>query len=324
MSGQDTRELIFRQLQAKGQASGQELAEYAGVSRNAVWKHIHKLQQQGYPVQSLSGRGYLLHPAPDLLLPLQIRAGLKTRFLGREIICRSEAESTQALIRSLASNQASEGLLVLAERQLAGRGRLGRSWSSPAGNIYLSCLLRPAIELFKTPQIPLLAGVAVARALNLHLGLHCRLKWPNDLLWQGKKLGGILAEVSAEADQVQYLILGLGLNVNAGLQELSPEVRDLATSLGLILQQQVPRVPLLQQILTSLEEIYRQYLSQGFSGIREAWLQLSCTLGRQVEFYQEGALLSGLAQDLDHAGGLQVRLASDKTITLQAGDISFV
>jgi BirA family biotin operon repressor/biotin-[acetyl-CoA-carboxylase] ligase len=323
MSGKDTRVLIFQRLQQKGQASGQELAEYARVSRNAVWKHIHKLQQEGYPIQSLAGRGYALHPGPDLLLPLEISSGLQTSILGKEIVCRRELDSTQALARALALQGSPEGLLVLAEHQLAGKGRLGRDWSSPAGNIYLSCLLRPGIELFRTPQIPLLAGVAVARALRSHPGIECQLKWPNDLLYQGRKLGGILAEVSAEADRIEYLILGLGLNVNASTQDLPAQVRDQATSLGLILNKHIPRVPLLQQILASLEATYQEYLSQGFAAIRAAWLQMNCTLGREVEFYQDRNKITGLAQDLDHSGGLQVSLGPGQISTLQAGDIEF-
>ncbi|MFP4392140.1 MAG: biotin--[acetyl-CoA-carboxylase] ligase [Desulfohalobiaceae bacterium] len=324
MSGKNTRELIFQYLQEKGQASGQELARWVQVSRNAVWKHIHKLQKEGYPVQSISGRGYVLHPDPDLLLPLKIRSGLETSILGKEIICRRELDSTQTLARSLAQKGASQGLLVLAERQRTGRGRLDRSWSSPAGNIYLSCLLRPGIELFRTPQIPLLAGVAVARALNRHLGLNCRLKWPNDLLYLGQKLGGILAEVSAEADRIQYLILGLGLNVNARIQDLDPQVREIATSLSLSLDQHIPRLPLLQQILLSLEEEYNEFLSQGFGKIRQQWLQMNCTLGREVAFCRDRSKISGLALDLDDTGGLQVKLASGQVTTLQAGDISFI
>lgn len=164
----------------------------------------------------------------------------------------------------------------------------------------------------------------MARALHRHLGIACQLKWPNDLLYQDQKLGGILAEVAAEADRIEYLILGLGLNVNARAQDFQPQVRDLATSLGLILNTQVARVPLLRQILASLEATYQEYLNHGFAGIRQAWLQMNCTLGRQVEFQQDRAKITGLAQDLDESGGLQLMLASGQVTILQAGDIQFV
>ncbi len=322
-SGQ-TRKIIFQALKDKGPVSGQVLARAAGVSRNAIWKHICRLQQEGYAIESILGKGYILHPSPDLLLPLEIKSGLKTKILGQEIVCRPELDSTQELAKTLARQNASEGLLVLTERQLAGRGRMHRNWCSPAGNIYMSCLLRPEMELHRAPHITLMAGVAVNRALQRYLQLESGLKWPNDILYQDKKLGGILAEISAEADRIGYIVLGLGLNVNAQSHDFSPELSNLAHSLNMILQRHVPRVQVLQEILLEMENVYLDYLNQGFAPVRSSWLEMNCTLGREVEFLYNRHQTRGVAQDMDEYGRLVVRTVEGQVLTLHTGDIQLV
>lgn len=319
------RQTILQMLeeQAGHYVSGEEISDLLQVSRTAVWKQIQALKKTGYQIDSATGKGYLLVERPDLLIPWEIKRGLATEFLGQELLCFAEVTSTNEKAKEVALAGAPEGMVVVAEKQLAGRGRLARSWSSPAGlGLWFSLILRPPLEPAQTPQLTFVSAVAVCQALRKATGLDLRLKWPNDLLWQGRKVSGILTELGAEIAEVNYVVVGIGLNVNQTESDFIPEIRERASSLALAGGRTWSRVSLLQALLEEYEKQYQLYLSQGFGPILEAWRELNITLGREVTVNTREARFVGVAEEIDHFGCLLVRKDSGELVTLIAADVS--
>ncbi len=215
--------------------SGQALAGRLGLSRSAVWKRIAALREAGYVLDSEPSKGYRLLSSPDRLSGLEVGSLEESTPLAGPIRHFEEVGSTNAEALALAAGGAPEGTLVIAEAQRAGRGRLGRRWESPAGrNLYLSVILRPPTPPSETPPVTLLASVAVAETLKEDYGLEVRIKWPNDVLAEGRKISGILVEMSAEADRVHHLVLGIGVNLNILSEDLPPELREIAASVRVL------------------------------------------------------------------------------------------
>ncbi len=317
-----SKDKILRALREKSWVSGQELADIAGISRTAVWKHIKSFQKQGYHIKSVTGRGYLLEAATDDLLPQEIRAGLQTRILGSRIEHFQELDSTQEMARKRAHEGVIEGYTVLAEKQSQGRGRLNRKWESLPGSLALSVVLRPRIPLFKAFQIPILSGVALARSIRETTGIKAGLKWPNDILINRKKAGGILSEVSAETERVDYVSIGIGLNINCPIESIPAEIRGRTTSLSAAAGLNISRVKLVQRFLKDLENLYLMYLHEGFPPIRTGWKELDTTLGNTVEVQFSDRLEEGKAEDIDEHGALIIRTQSGATIAVRAGDVT--
>lgn len=309
------RQAILRALCRGDPVSGEELARHAGVSRTAVWKHIAKLRREGYEISSLPGVGYYLKGSRDVLLPEDLVEVAGERW---QIIFHRELPSTQEVARKLALEGAGEGTVVLAERQTSGRGRMGRSWSSPLGGVYLSIILRPRLAPPEALRLSLLAGVAVARTIRKVSGLKPYLKWPNDVLLGAKKVAGILCELGAETDRVNYVILGIGVNVN---NDPPQELSEVATSLKRESGREIPRTEFIRVLLPELESLYRQLMEEGFKPIRQAWKELSSTLGSRVMVSSLGEVLQGEALDIDEDGALILR-TSDGLRKVIAGDIS--
>jgi BirA family biotin operon repressor/biotin-[acetyl-CoA-carboxylase] ligase len=317
-----TQELIIQALLEQEMLSGQRLAETAAISRTAVWKHIQALRREGYDIVSEPGRGYRLQGVPDRLHPRLIAFGLDTKILGRKIVFRPEIGSTQDLARELAEQGEPEGCLVIAEKQGAGRGRRGRSWSSLPGSVALSVLFRPPLEPWRVSHFPLLAGVGAARAVAAATGLRPLLKWPNDVLVNGRKVVGILAEMSADAEAITSILLGLGLNVNAAEEDFPPEIRETATSLRREGKRSFSRVDLVKKLLQELEALYEDYLEKGFAPVKALWREMSHTLGREVQVELMDRAIHGLAVDIDASGCLVVRTGDGRDVMVSAGDVS--
>jgi BirA family biotin operon repressor/biotin-[acetyl-CoA-carboxylase] ligase len=315
------KETILHSLRQGERISGKELGQDLGISRTAVWKHIRALRREGYHIDSSPGKGYSLVSAPDSLLPEEIKAGLRTNLLGRQIAYHRELTSTQDVANSLAAQGADEGTIVLAETQAAGRGRIGRSWASPPGGIYLSIILRPDIKPFEALRFPLVAGVAVARAIEQLTGLKPQLKWPNDIIVGGRKAGGILTEMSAETDRINYIVIGIGVNVNTERAHFPEEIEGIATSLMAECGEEVSRVQLVQSILAELESLYQVFQVSGFEPIRERWKARSCTIGARVSIRGAREQVEGEAIDIDEDGALIVRKANGILERVIAGDV---
>ncbi|MCL0069919.1 biotin--[acetyl-CoA-carboxylase] ligase [Dehalococcoidia bacterium] len=315
------KETILHTLRHGGRISGEELGQALGISRTAVWKHITALRREGYRIESSPGKGYSLVSTPDSLLPEEIKAGLRTNLLGQQIAYHRELTSTQDAAKALAAQEANEGTIVVAETQAAGRGRIGRGWASPPGGVYLSIILRPAIKPSEALRFPLIAGVAVAQAIEQLTGLKPRLKWPNDVILEGRKAGGILSEMSAEMDRINYIVIGMGINVNTERAHFPEEIAGIATSLREECGKEVSRVQLVQEILAQLESLYEDFQISGFEPIRERWKALSNTIGARVSVRGEREQVEGAAIDIDEDGALILRKANGALERVIAGDV---
>jgi BirA family biotin operon repressor/biotin-[acetyl-CoA-carboxylase] ligase len=301
--------------------SGEELSGRLRVSRTAVWKYIRSLREDGYEIESSPRVGYRLRSVPDLLLPMEITKGLATEIIGKKIVYRPEVDSTNRVLHELAVQGEPEGTVVLAERQTAGKGRLGRAWTSPDGGIWMSILLRPSLPPYKVQLITLLTAVAAVEATAALTGITPGIKWPNDLLVKGRKLAGILTEVSAEMERVNYLILGIGLNMNIPSAVFEGDLADIATSILAEGGKPVSRVDWVRRFLANLEADYLHAQKEGFSDMLERWRQHSVTLGQDVTVSLAGRTVGGTAVDIDEQGALLVRTQSG-TEAFLAGDVS--
>ena len=303
--------------------SGEDMAEKLGVSRAAVWKHIKEMRSQGYNIESLARNGYILREAPDAMLSGEISNGLETKTIGCRIICHEEIDSTNNAAKHLAREGAAEGTVVVAESQTGGKGRLERQFFSPKGKgIWFSVVLRPKFLPQEAPKCTLMAAVAVARAMT-EFGLKPGIKWPNDLLYDNKKLVGILTEMSAEMDGINYIVIGTGINVNIAPEEFPEELRDVATSLSQMKGANLPRVKFLQAVLRALDDLYAKVQVEGFAPVLKEWRQYSITLGQEVKVIgvRDGEVFYGKAADIDDEGALLVDTAAGRQRVL-AGDVS--
>jgi len=301
--------------------SGERLAAQLGLSRAAVWKRVHRLKAQGYKIAGSPRRGYRLLAVPDKLLPEEVLQGLKTRVFTGPVHHFETLDSTNDLAKELAVQGAPEGTVVVAETQTGGRGRLGREWNSPPGvGLYVSLVLRPMLPPMELPQITLTTAVAVVRAVRRVAGVAPGIKWPNDLLLNGKKLGGILTEMETESDRIRHVVVGLGLNVNN--PGFPPELAATATSLTLTVGGAFSRVHLLQAWLEEFETLYGRFLNQGFPEILEEWKGYTVTLGRPVTVRQGPREISGQALDVASDGALLLRTASGETVRVTSGEIT--
>lgn len=301
--------------------SGELICRNLGISRTAVWKHVQTLRAQGYDIAALPHAGYQLLKAPDRLYPEEIYYGLKTDFVGRRVYYYERTTSTNEIARDLADCGSSNGLLVVAEEQTGGRGRLGRGWFSPYGKgIWCSVVLYPPVNPANAPPLTMLSAVAVARAIREVTGIEAGIKWPNDLLLEDKKVCGILAEMNAEMERVNYLIIGMGINVN--IEDFPEEIRDMATSLKIHTGRHVSRVELLQAVLKEMEQFYKIWLEYGFGPIRKAWKEMCIMLHRRVRVNGMKDIVEGWAEDVDENGNLVLRLADGSLRRLVAGEVS--
>jgi BirA family biotin operon repressor/biotin-[acetyl-CoA-carboxylase] ligase len=302
--------------------SGAALSDKLGLSRTAVWKHVEQLRRLGYRIDAQPSRGYRLIEVPDRLTSLEVSPLLNTRELGRTLHAFATIGSTNAEAHALAREGAFHGEVVIAEQQTEGRGRRGRTWVSPAGsNLYFSAILRPELPPARAPELTLLAAVALAETLREAGAATASIKWPNDLQIGGKKVAGILTELSADVERVHFIVLGIGVNLNVDPRTFPPEVAAIATSLMAERGQHVPRALFTAALFTKLEAWLDVWLEEGFAPIRAAWKQLSSTLGQEVLVRGEAKELRGLAEDLDETGALLLRLEDGRLERVLAGDV---
>jgi BirA family transcriptional regulator, biotin operon repressor / biotin---[acetyl-CoA-carboxylase] ligase len=300
--------------------SGEVLAARLGLSRAGVWKRIQRLKSLGYIIDGSPRRGYLLREVPDKLLPDEVAQGLKAQLFKGPVHHHETLGSTNDLAKELGSQGAPEGTVVVAETQTRGRGRLGRDWNSPPGvGLYVSLLLRPELPPEELPQITLTAAVAAVKAVQAVCGLTPGIKWPNDLLWEGKKLGGILTEMETESDCIRHLVVGLGVNVNN--RDFPPEIAATATSLSLASCGPVSRLHLLQAYLEEFEALYHRFLNREFNAILSQWKEFAVTLGRVVTVRQGLKEITGLALEVAPDGALLIETRPGEVVRVTSGEI---
>ena len=317
----DAKILELLRSVGEGYMSGEDIAQRLGVSRTAVWKRIRALRENGYDIVSHSRSGYSLREAPDLLLPQEIQPLLKTRRIGREIIHFDFTPSSNEEAKKLAAQGAADGTVVVAEEQGAGKGRLSRGWFSPRQKgIWFSLILRPAFLPQEAPKCTLLAAVAIVRAVR-KFGVEAGIKWPNDVLYEGKKFVGILTEMNAEMERIHFIVIGAGVNVNLWPEDFPPDVRDIATSLAMIKGKVLSRGRLFAEILDATEELYLGALENGFGAVFDEWRRYSVTLGQEVNVIGVNETFAGKAVDIDEDGALLLDTAVGRRRVL-AGDVS--
>jgi len=309
-----------------GFVSGETLSRLLGVSRTAVWKHVKGLRASGYRIEAVPAKGYRLLASPKTLNRLDITAGLATRRIGSQVSCLKETESTNSVAFRLAEEGAPEGTVVIADAQTAGKGRLGRIWLSPPGvNVYLSVVLRPPITPLAACQLTFLSVVAVARAIEKCTPLTPQIKWPNDILISGKKVAGLLNEMNAETEKVNFVVLGIGVNLNMRLAQLSEGVlRHPATSLLEEGGVEVERVPFIRTLLEELDELYERFLREGEGPVRAEWLARSRIGGRTVRVSCGEREFTGVVQGVDQFGALLVELSDGTLETVLSGDVTLI
>lgn len=319
--GHEERILAFLSEGAEDFTSGEVLSGRLGLSRAAVWKVVEGLRAKGYRIEAVPARGYRLLGGPDRLSALEVSPHLTTRALGRTLHYFETLPSTNELAFRLAAQGAGHGEVVLCEQQTAGRGRRGRQWVSPPGkNLALSVILRPRLPPQAAPELTLVAAVALAQTLR-EVGAAAAIKWPNDVQLSGLKVAGILTELSAEPERVSFVVLGLGVNLNAGTADLPPELAATATSVATVLGRPVSRARFAAALLGHLEAWLDRHAAEGFGPVREAWKALSSTLGQQVVVRTERSELKGVAEDVDASGALLVRREDGSLERVLAGDV---
>lgn len=305
-------------------ASGADLARDLGISRAAVWARIEELRGLGYDIEASPHRGYTLRGTPGVLHADDLIARLKeTRIIGRDIQVFQSTASTNDIADRLARDGVPEGIVVFAESQSQGRGRLGRRWESPPGQgLWMSVLLRPRLAPPAATQLTVLAAVACARAVERQTGLHPEIKWPNDLLFGGRKCGGILLEMSAELDHIRHVILGIGLDVNVAPTDFPASLRGIATSLRAELGSPVDRPALAAVLIEELDLAYHQLDSGGFTALADEWEARCTTIGQRVVIRMGPRELAGTAESLDDDGALLIRTEHGRLERVMGGDVS--
>lgn len=307
----------------EGAISGGELAQQLGISRAAIWARIEELRELGYDIEASPHEGYRLRSVPDLLHAddLISRLGPAT-IIGRDIRVFQETTSTNDVVEKLARDGVRQGAVVFAESQTKGRGRLGRQWISPARKgLWFSVLLRPPLPPQEATQLTIAAATSLARAIRRQTGLRLEIKWPNDILVDGRKVAGILTELNAELDHLKYLILGIGVDVNLTASEFPPDLRKIATSLRVESGAAVDRAELAAAILRELDQDYSRIMSGQFEAVADEWEALCSTIGKTVSIRVGERSIQGRAESLDSAGALLVRTQHGHLERVIGGDV---
>lgn len=310
--------------ESESYVSGQQLCEHFGVSRTAVWKVIQQLKEEGYQIEAVRNKGYRITDIPDVMTreELESRMAGNTKWAGQKLYVYEEIDSTNIRAKQLGETGEPQGTLVVANRQSAGRGRRGRNWESPEGcGVYLSILLRPEFAPDRASMLTLVMAYSVAKALKECTGLDVQIKWPNDIVINGKKLVGILTEMSTEIDYINHVVVGVGINVNT---EIFPEeIEDKATSLRIECGYKIQRSFIVAEVMKQFEQDYEMFLQKkDLSWLREKYDQLLVNCGREVMIHGAVEPYAAHALGISDTGELLVRLEDGSVEAVYAGEVS--
>lgn len=283
---------------------GDQLKSMVGISATELEDEIETLKDKGYIIEESPETGYRMIKAPNRLLPYELQRNLSTSYIGQEIHHYKEVDSTNEVAKQLAQEGSPEGTIVIAESQRSGRGRRGKKWLSPSGGVWMTILLRPDIPPSQAPQLTLVTGVAVAETLDQECRLDVGIKWPNDILIGEKKVCGILTEASANPNGLEYVVVGIGIDLNVDVDAFPPELREGATSLKQELEKEISSVELVQKFLLNFETLYNEFKKGKFSDILKEWRRLSKTVGSYVEVHKRGKVVRGEAVGITKEGVL--------------------
>lgn len=317
-------EILKLLRESESYVSGQQLCEQFGVSRTAVWKVMNQLKEEGYEVEAVRNRGYRIIDSPDVMTAEELHSLLdgKVRWAGNQIHYYAETDSTNTQAKKFGDEGAPHGTLVVTEKQNAGRGRRGRVWASPENcSIYMSLLLRPEILPVQAPMLTIVMAYAVARALRKCTELDVQIKWPNDIILNGKKIVGILTEMSTEIEYINYVVIGVGINVN--MESFPEELTDKATSLRIETGQAQCRAPIIAEILAEFESCYEEFLKhKNLEYLREAYNEMLVNCGREVCILGAQESYKAQALGIDENGELLVRREDGTEEAVYAGEVS--
>ncbi|GKV67969.1 bifunctional ligase/repressor BirA [Sporosarcina sp. NCCP-2716] len=305
--------------------SGQQLADEFGVSRTAIWKYVKELETEGYEIGSVRKKGYYLIASPDAVTPAAIQQYLTTPLYGSTIRYTGTCPSTQLIAHDEAQNGAADGTVIIADEQTAGKGRLSRPWSSAAGKgIWMSVITRPALTPQQAPQMTLVTAVAIVRAIEECTSVTPSIKWPNDILVNGRKLTGILTELQADPDRVKAIILGIGMNVNQEPDDFPSELQSIATSLRIEEGQPVSRAKLVAAVLSYLEQYVSLYVEKGFAPLKLLWESYADSIGRRIRVSTLQETYEAVARGISDDGRLEVQLDDGTIRGIYSADIHII
>ncbi|MBU3111864.1 biotin--[acetyl-CoA-carboxylase] ligase [Clostridium lacusfryxellense] len=316
---------ILKLLKDSGEdfVSGQKISEEFGVSRAAIWKHINIIKEAGYEIEAISRKGYRIISSPDILTFGEIKNFLTTKYIGKNIIHYESISSTNSKAKELAEMNEEHGTVIVSEEQTLGRGRLGRNWVSPKyKGIWMSIILRPNIITQNASLITLVGAAAVQRAIK-KMGIETSIKWPNDIVIDSKKVCGILTEMSGEIDHINYLIMGIGINVNLEEEDIPIELKESATSLKLETGKYIDRKLLLANILNEFEDLYNDFVLNG--NIKETidiCREKSILIGREIQLVNRGKVKIAKAVDISDKGELIIENDQGIIEHIVSGEVS--
>lgn len=316
--------LKFLQTHNTEYLSGQDLSDVLRISRVAVWKHIKKIQDLGYTVESKQKLGYKLISNSELLLPWEITANLKTKIIGKHAYYFDSIDSTQNQALKMAEDVANNGVIIVAAKQTGGRGRSGREWISPTGGIWISIILHPTFDISITTLFPIASALALSIAIEKTFSIQPELKWPNDLTIKGKKVAGMLVDVSLESNKIESLVLGVGINFDVNAKQIEKSLKGTPNFYGVASlsdqKQNIKPVQLVQSFLVELEKIYKSLNAKQTKKIISEWTARSSTIGKNVELNTPDSKIKGKAIKIDDDGALVVS-ENNKTHRIIAGDV---
>ena len=316
--------LSFFQTHDSEYLSGQDLSDVLKISRVAVWKHIKKIKTLGYKIESKQKLGYRLVDDTEKLLPWEITTNLKTKIIGKRVHYFEEIDSTQNFAQQIASDKKENGTIVIAERQTAGRGRLDRKWTSPKGGISFSLIIHPEFDVSSSTLIPILCAVALSKSIKLILGIETEVKWPNDITMDGKKVAGILVDASVQANNIDYLILGIGINFDIDAKKLEKRLSKTPNFYGInSLRKKEDKTPpklLVKEFLLQFEKNLSHLEKGEKSKIVKEWTKRAAGIGKKITINTSNGKISGISQGIDNDGALKIKTKRE-TKRIFVGDV---
>ena len=311
---------ILSLLDDAGFVSGEYIAEHLGVSRVAVWKQIKSLQNMGYGIESVKNKGYRLVSRPDIPIAEEVTLGLDTQVIGKDIYYFKSLSSTNLLAKKLIKDGVEEGAIVVSDIQLSGRGRKNRNWFSPEGGLWFSVVLYPHIPPERGMLLTMASSVSIVQGIKETTGLHPVIKWPNDLLINEKKVCGILTELDAEIDRINYAVIGIGINVN---NQLSEDLHGKATSLIHETGSKFSRVKLLRTILKCIDDNYNRLIMGDYDFIMHSWFSHANIIGKTIRVHGEKTILKGVVSSVDKSGCLILDTKNGR-VRVVSGDVEYL
>jgi len=302
--------------------SGQDMSDILKISRVAVWKDIKKIRLLGYKIESKQNLGYRLVDSSELLLPWEITQNLNTKFLGKRVYYFDSTDSTQNFAMEIASNDKENGTVVISKKQTGGRGRMKRKWKSPTGGIWMSIIIHPKFDVSYTTLVPIATSLALCMAIEKILKIKPELKWPNDVTLKGKKVAGVLVDTSIISNEIENVVLGIGINFKIKPHELASTIKKTPNFYGVttLVKKNEKALPLVQQFLYELENVFQLINSRRIKKIKSEWTKRSSTIGRNVSIITSEGNVNGKAVKIDSDGALIISKGK-KTEKILVGDI---